>query len=106
MTGFTYHWLVCAEKANWGNEDVKAAGLPESLAGDKDWISNKMNARVNGPGYLFVFIDTAKDDLDHRDWADYKRRRLSIDNLYVCQVTEKGIAWKEMMRGSKKEWQF
>ncbi|MES2777244.1 MAG: twin-arginine translocation signal domain-containing protein [Bacteroidota bacterium] len=106
MTGFTYHWLVSAEKANWGNEDVKAAGIPENLAGSKDWISNKMNAKVNGPGYLFVFIDTSKDDLDHRDWADYKRRRLTIDNLYVCQVTEKGIAWKEMMRGSKKDWQF
>ncbi|MEO7310965.1 MAG: hypothetical protein ABIX01_11255 [Chitinophagaceae bacterium] len=97
MTGFTYHWLVSAEKVNWGSEDVKALGLPENLTGGKDWITNKMNAKVNGPGYLFVFVDTAKDDLNHRDWADYKRRRLPIDTLWVCQVTATQVAWKQIL---------
>jgi hypothetical protein len=107
VVGFTYHWLVSAEKVNWGAEDAKAYGIPADIVGnDKSWISSKSNAKVAGPGYLFVFVDAEKDRKDNRhyDWADYKRRRLNCNNIYVCQVTETNIAWREILKGSK-DWQ-
>lgn len=104
MVGFTYHWLVSAEKVAWGAEDAKAYGLPADIVGkNKDWIVNKANAKVAGPGYLFVFVDAEKDNT-HFDWADYKRRRLVCNTIYICQVTEKRVVWKEILKGPK-EWQ-
>ncbi len=105
MVGLTYHWLVSAEKVTWGTEDAKAYGIPVNLVGNsKDWITNKVHTKVAGNGYLFVFADVEKDNT-HYDWADYKRRRLNCDTIYVCQVTETNIAWREILKGPK-EWQM
>jgi hypothetical protein len=104
LVGLTYLWLVSAEKVNWGNEDVKAYGVPSNLVGNnKDWISKKENAKVQGQGYLFIFVDSDEDN--YRIWADYKRRRLGCKNIYVCQVTENNIAWQEVLNNPLK-WHF
>lgn len=103
QTGYTYLWLVNAEKVNWGNEDVAAINVPENLVGNnKDWLTKKANARVNGEGYLFIFVNSEEDNEHLKDWAPgLKRRRLSCSNIYVCQVTRNGhIAWGEVKNGA------
>lgn len=97
MVGNTYLWLVSAEKANWGAEDVRAHGIPQNLVGtNKEWITKRSNAKIKGEGYLFVFVDSAPDG-EIKYWADDKRRRLDCLNIYVCQVTENNIAWREVL---------
>jgi hypothetical protein len=104
IVGNTYLWLVSAEKANWGVEDVNAHGIPHDLVGNnKDWITKKSNARVKGPGYLFVFVDSAPDG-EVKYWADDKRRRLDCRRIYVCQVTENSIAWQEVLNNPERGW--
>ncbi|MEP7237727.1 MAG: hypothetical protein ABI685_07680 [Ferruginibacter sp.] len=115
ITGYTYLWLVSAEKVNWGKEDVAALGIPANLSGtNKDWITRKENARVNGEGYLYVFVNSAADNEDGpKDWApDLKRRRLDIDGeqIYVCQVTSDPnaatkIAWAQIKKNGIINWQ-
>ena len=103
MVGYTYHWLISAEKVNWGHENAMAYGIPLNLIGkNKEWISKKENAKISGKGYLFLFVDSVDDE--NKDWADKKRRRLGCDAIYVCQVTEQAIAWADITNG-KVEWQ-
>ena len=105
--GFTYLWLVSAEKVNWGNEDAKALGIPNNLVGtDKTWITSKANAKVKGPGYLYVFVNSEEDKPNSRDFVNTKRRRLSCIDIYVCQVTNDRsspvkMAWTEIKRSTK-----
>ncbi|HEY0067327.1 MAG TPA: hypothetical protein VGB46_08190, partial [Flavisolibacter sp.] len=70
---------------------------------NKDWITKKSNARVKGPGYLFVFVDSAPDG-EVKYWADDKRRRLDCRRIYVCQVTENSIAWQEVLNNPERGW--
>lgn len=123
VTGYTYLWLVSAEKVNWGKEEPLASGIPADLVGNnKAWITNTHEARVSGEGYLYVFTNSAADDYNPndepeenkgkkpRDWtADLKRRRLDCKEIYVCQVTNDAgsshkLAWTEIKNG-KINWQ-
>ncbi len=114
ITGYTYLWLVSAEKVNWGKEDVAALGIPADLAGfNKDWISKKENARISGEGYLYVFANSVADkDPLPSDWEpDLKRRRLDVDGeqIYVCQVTTDPnavtkIAWTQIKKNGIINW--
>ncbi|MBV4360492.1 hypothetical protein [Pinibacter aurantiacus] len=104
-TGYTYHWLVSAEKVNWGIENANAWGIPPTLVGsNKEWITLKENAKVKGLGYLFVFVDTVKDQLKKREWADYKRRRLDCQRIYICEVTSENIVYGKII-GNSIDWQ-
>lgn len=118
IAGYTYLWLVSAEKVHWGKEDAAALGIPQDLVGhDKKWITGKEHAQVTGEGYLYVFTNSAPDGDDEneksgeqnpvkaKEWApDLKRRRLDCREIYVCQVTHDPsaahrIAWTEVQNG-------
>jgi hypothetical protein len=110
ITGYTYLWLLSAEKVNWGKEDANALNIPADLVGgNKDWIIKKENAKVNGEGYLYVFGNSAPDTNPIKDWApDLKRRRLDCRQIFVCQVTNdpkatNRIAWAEI-KNEKINW--
>jgi hypothetical protein len=112
ITGYTYMWLVSAEKVNWGKEDAAALNIPADLVGtNKDWITRKENAKVQGEGYLYVFANSAPDNNPVKDWApDLKRRKLDCKQIYVCQVTNdpaaaKKIAWGEVKKNGTINWQ-
>ena len=105
-------WLVSAEKVNWGKEDAPALNIPADLVGtNKDWITRKENAKVNGEGYLYVFANSAPDSSEIKDWGpDLKRRRLDCKQIYVCQVTNDAgsankIAWAEVKKDGTINWQ-
>ncbi|MGB8190843.1 MAG: hypothetical protein WCF67_02935 [Chitinophagaceae bacterium] len=111
VTAFTYLWLVSAEEVNWGNEEARALGVPDNLAGtNKTWITDKANAKVTGPGYLYVFANSDPDGED-KDWStDLKRRRLRCTDIYVCQVTNNPasaakIAWTKITGDSAIKWE-
>jgi len=120
ITGYTYLWLVSAEKVNWGKEDALALGIPDDLVGsNKNWITAKANSIVKEEGYLYLFVNSAADGNEvnekkselkgKKEWtSDFKRRRLDCHQVYVCQVTNKPsahprIAWGEVKNG-KIEW--
>jgi len=114
ITGYTYLWLISAEKVNWGKEHAPALGVPSNLVGNnKDWISRKENAKVQGEGYLYVFANSVADHIGPKDWADdLKRRRLDVDGeeIYVCQVTTDAnstnkIAWTKVKKNGSINWQ-
>ena len=115
ITGYTYLWLVSAEKVNWGKEDAAALGIPSNLVGlNKDWIKRKENAKISGEGYLYVFANSVPDKEEApKDWApDLKRRRLDVDaeQIYVCQVSAdpnavKKIAWAQIKKNGTINWQ-
>jgi hypothetical protein len=99
MVGLTFHWLVSAEKVNWGIDDANAYGIPSLLVGtDREWIAAKKNSRVRGPGYLYVFVDTEVDKTE-KSWYNEKRRRLLCKMIYVCQVTDYEVAWACVEKG-------
>lgn len=107
VTAYTYLWLISAEKVNWGNEDAAALGIPADLVGNnKNWITDKANAKVSGEGYLYVFANSAPDTAPTKNWmGDLKRRRLDCKQIYVCQVTNNAgspnkIAWTEIKNGT------
>lgn len=112
--GYTYLWLVSAEKVNWGAENAAALGIPAQLVGsNKNWISSKENAKISGEGYLYIFANTVQDSIeepehntkyDHielkdevydpkpeprkKEWTSNPQRRLlDCEEIYVCQVT-------------------
>ncbi|HEX6182243.1 MAG TPA: hypothetical protein VFZ47_13415, partial [Chitinophagaceae bacterium] len=110
VTAFTYLWLVSAEKVNWGNEDARALNVPINLAGsDKKWITDKANAKVKGPGYLYLFANS-ETDKDPKDWMpDLKRRRLLCREIYICQVTNDPaspakVAWAQIPTSGDLQW--
>jgi hypothetical protein len=111
IVGYTYLWLVSAEKVNWGKEDAKGLGIPIKLVGNsRDWITDKTNARINGEGYLFVFVNSVPDNVNKNWTPDFKRRKLDcILPIYVCQVTSnpsavKKIVWAEIGDKGKIIW--
>lgn len=98
LTGYTYLWLVSAEKVNWGVTDAAGLNIPANLVEDKNEIVK--TARVRGEGYLYVFANSETDHEVLKDWAPgLKRRRLYCTNIYVCQVTPTQIAWGEVKNG-------
>lgn len=112
ITGYTYMWLVSAEKVNWGKEDAAALNIPTDIVGaDKGWITRKENAKLQGEGYLYVFANSSPDNNEIKDWGpDLKRRRLDCKQIYVCQVTNdpastNKIAWAEIKKGGTINWQ-
>lgn len=106
MVGNTYLWLISAEKVNWGMSDAVGHGIPVDLIGtNKEWITKKSNAKINGAGYLFLFANSSHDSPDQREWVDPKRRRLDCQDLFVCQVTGKSVAWRKILEPGS-DWQF
>jgi hypothetical protein len=93
MVGLTGLWLVSAEKvADWGT-GAKGLGIPADLVGDNTIWATKARKGVSGPGYLYVFANTDKAKPVMADNLSAKRRIQACLKLYVCQVTESGIAW-------------
>lgn len=110
ITAFTYLWLVSAEEVNWGNENARALNIPMNLVGtDKTWITDKANAKVKGPGYLYLFANSEKDK-EAKDWMpDLKRRRLLCEEIYICQVTTDPaspfkVAWAQIPKSGALKW--
>ena len=86
--------------------DAAGHGIPVDLVGtNKEWITKKSNAKINGSGYLFLFANSSPDSPDQREWVDPKRRRLDCQDLFVCQVTEKSLAWRKILEPGS-DWQF
>jgi hypothetical protein len=108
MVAYTSLWLVSAEKVDWSKGEAEANGIPRNLVGnDRSWASRPAAGQISGPGYLYVFALCEKDDLSNLQWAEpepgpepvYKRRRLRCQHVYVCQVTERNLAWRDAIEG-------
>jgi hypothetical protein len=86
MVAFTRWWLISAEQVNFGKEDAKGWGIPNTLVGsDTKWVTAKANAKVSGKGYLFVIVDVNGKKLS---WDGFGRRRVDCTKMYVCQVVD------------------
>jgi len=89
MVALTTWWLVSAEPVNFGNENGKGWGVPANLVGsDTSWVTDKMNAKVKGKGYLFVIVDAAKMTNKNVIWDNFGRRVGATPLIYVAQVVE------------------
>lgn len=86
MAAFTRWWLVSAEPVNFGKDDAKGWGIPNTLIGsDTKWVTDKSNAKVAGKGYLNVIVDVHKKNVT---WDGFGRRRVDCTKVHVCQVTD------------------
>ena len=89
MVAFTTWWLVSAEPVNFGSENAKGWGIPNNLVGmDTNWVTDKTNAKVNGKGYLFVIVDSAKMTSKNVIWDNFSRRIGYTPKIYVAQVAD------------------
>jgi hypothetical protein len=89
MVAFTTWWLVSAEPVNFGKENAKGWGIPKNLVGsDVKWATDKSNAKVNGKGYLFVIVDSAKMTSKNVIWDNFGRRVGYTPKIYVAQVAD------------------
>ncbi len=109
VAGTTY-WLVSAESiTNWEDIDfmnndhagAKGYGIPMNLVGDnKNWAIQPQKG-IMGKGYLYVFIDAARDAKKGQEqWVDKKgkRRVQKCRKIYVCQGSEDAVAWSEVLQ--------
>jgi hypothetical protein len=107
MVAFTRWWLISAEAVNFGSENAKGWGVPNSLVGsDTKWVTDKSNAKVSGKGYLFVIVDVNGKALS---WDGFGRRQVDVTKMYVCQVAENGGSPQLAMatvKGGKVKWQM
>lgn len=86
MVAFTRWWLISAEPVEFGKANAQGWGIPKNLVGnDTSWATDKMNAKVKGNGYLYVFADVNGNKVS---WNGFGRRRVDVTKLYVCQVAE------------------
>ncbi|RWY45998.1 hypothetical protein [Mucilaginibacter gilvus] len=93
MVGLTGLWLVSAEKVDDWGKGAKGLGIPADLVGDNINWAIRAHKGISGPGYLYVFANTDKAKPIMADNLSTKRRIQGCLKLYVCQVTETGIAW-------------
>jgi len=91
IVGFTGLWLVSAEKVdNWDN-GAKGLGIPPDLVGNSvKWATN---GKVNGPGYLNVFVSIESPGKYVPDPSSDKRKIQQCSKIYVCQVTDQKLVW-------------
>ncbi len=67
IPGYTYWWLLSAEKVNWGKENAKGLNMPDTLAGDnKGWLCNKQSARVKGEGISMYLLTLRRMNMKAR----------------------------------------
>lgn len=86
MVATTRWWLISAEPVNFGTEDAKGWGIPNTLVGsDPKWVTSKANAKVSGKGYLYVIVDVNGKEVT---WDGFGRRRVDLTKLYVFQVVD------------------
>src|SRR5687768_1794653 len=89
MVAFTTWWLVSAEPVNFGVENAKGWGIPKNLVGqDVSWATDKANAKVNGKGYLFVIVDSAKMTPKNVIWDNFGRRVGYTPVIFIAQVAD------------------
>jgi hypothetical protein len=96
LVAYTRMWLVSAEKVNDWSAGAKGFGIPDDLFENGVTEATTAKTNIKGPGYLYVFVNTIKeDDLEHIHWDKHnpKRRWQTCETIYVCQVTETTIAF-------------
>lgn len=98
MVGMTGLWLVSAEKVDDWAKGAAGIGIPADFVGHTNtWAINAQRG-ISGDGYLYIFANTDKAKPVMADNLAEKRRIQACLKLYVCQVTERGIAWT-MIKG-------
>jgi hypothetical protein len=98
LVAYTRLWLVSAEKVSDWNAGAKGFGIPDDLLNGGRAAATTAQSNIKGAGYLYVFVNTIQeDDLENIHWdkedAAGKRRWQTCETIYVCQVTEKAIAY-------------
>lgn len=93
-------WLVNAEKVNWENPNIKC--LPDHPLFNQLEINKKHSSGLQDEGYLYVFVLTdlpkgkqRRGELDLND-EEKKRRYLSCEEIYICQVTRNALAYVKL----------
>ncbi len=102
-------WLVAAAKVtDWSKvQDFKC--LPQAEIFDGLDIAHRQNPQLKGAGYLYVYVLAGKNkheplgELDPYDKAR-KRRILSCDNIWICQVTRDEVAYFPIKKGKAGKW--
>ena len=92
---FSKLWLVSVEAVDWTKGAV-GIGVPKTLIGEnRDWAI-RPQANITGNGYLYVFVAPQYEhglDPSKFDWIDNTRRRLQVQNIYVCQLSKDAISY-------------
>ena len=105
MVAFTRWWLISAEAVNFGEENAKGWGIPDTLVGtDTKWVTDRSNAKVSGKGYLFVIVDVKDKKLS---WDGFGRRQVDVTKMYVCQVVDNEGSPQlalAIVKGGKAKW--
>jgi hypothetical protein len=99
-------WLVSAEEVEDWKNGAKGRGIPPEMFGNKEWAT-KAQEKIEGKGFLYVFINAKRDYKGEEDWVDSierkgKRRRQLCEDIFVCQVTEDAVSWCEVVRSKPK----
>jgi hypothetical protein len=92
---FSHHWLISAEEiGDWAS--ARAIGVPDNLVGNNRSWAKTPQPGISGSGFLFVLSDTHYDEPGAEPkWVqdDKKRRRMAINQLFICQVSGTRMSW-------------
>lgn len=107
----TQLWLVSALKINNWEEEINVTCLPKNKLFDSLDATARQCKDLKGEGYLFVYARTVKNkknpkgNLMAMDKDPMQKRRVIVcQDLWICQVTRKAIAYIRVKNDKVGDW--